>query len=181
MLYSHLLLMHRYASDDLLHAQHVMYRPAMTDAPSSEQVAAWRLLLETHARVVERVEAALAERGLPPLAWYDVLWALREAPGGRLRQTEIAHAVVMSRSGLSRLIDRIEEAGLLRRQAAPSDRRAVEVVLTPQGRAMLRRMWAVYGDGIARGFARSLDDPAALTRALEPVVAALRAEPQPAR
>jgi DNA-binding MarR family transcriptional regulator len=153
----------------------------MSDAPSPQQVGAWRLLLETQARVVERVEAALAERGLPPLAWYDVLLALREAPGRRLRQAEIAHAVVMSRSGLSRLIDRIEEAGLLRREACPSDRRAIEVVLTPQGRAMLRRMWAVYRDGIARGFARNLGDPAALAGALEPVVAALRAEPQPAR
>jgi DNA-binding MarR family transcriptional regulator len=69
----------------------------------------------------------------------------------------------------------------LRREACPSDRRAIEVVLTPQGRAMLRRMWAVYRDGIARGFARNLGDPAALAGALEPVVAALRAEPQPAR
>jgi hypothetical protein len=79
----------------------------VADAPSPEQIAAWRLLLETQARVVERVEAALAERGLPPLAWYDVLWALRESPGRRLRQSELARAVIMSRSGLSRLVDRI--------------------------------------------------------------------------
>ena len=153
----------------------------VADAPSPEHIAAWRLLIETQARVIERVEAALAERDLPPLAWYDVLWALREAPDRRLRQAQLAHAVVMSRSGLSRLVDRIEAAGLLRRQAAPSDRRGTEVVLTPEGRAMLRRMWAVYGDGIERGFARALGDPAALTAALEPVAAALRAEPQPAR
>jgi DNA-binding MarR family transcriptional regulator len=87
----------------------------------------------------------------------------------------------MSRSGLSRLVDRIEAAGLLRREAAPSDRRGTEVVLTEEGRAMLRRMWSVYGDGIARGFGRALGEPAALAEALEPVVAALRAEPQPAR
>lgn len=155
--------------------------PPVADAPTPEQITAWRLVFETQARVVERVEAALAERGLPPLAWYDVLWALREAPERRLRQSELANAVVMSRSGLSRLVDRIEAAGLLRREACPSDRRGTDVVLTNEGRAMLRRMWAVYGDGIARGFGRGLDDPEAVAEALAPVVAALRAEPQPAR
>jgi DNA-binding MarR family transcriptional regulator len=182
LLLAHLLLLHRHATESLLRVQHHCETiTRMADAPSPEHIEAWRLLLETQARVVERVEAGLAERGLPPLAWYDVLWALRESPGRRLRQSELAHAVVMSRSGLSRLVDRIEAAGLLRRQAAPSDRRGTEVVLTPEGRAMLRRMWAVYGDGIARGFAAALADPAALVHALEPVAAALRGEPQPAR
>jgi DNA-binding MarR family transcriptional regulator len=78
-------------------------------------------------------------------------------------------------------VDRIEAAGLLRREAASSDRRGTEVVLTPEGAAMLRRMWAVYGAGIARGFAAALPDPEALADALAPVVAALRAEPQPIR
>lgn len=153
----------------------------MAEAPSPAHIQAWRLLMESQALVVERVEASLAERGLPPLAWYDVLWAVREAPGRRLRQSRLADAVVMSRSGLSRLVDRIEAAGLLRREACPSDRRGADVVLTPEGRAMLRRMWAVYGDGIARGFAAAVPDPEALTEALAPVVAALRAAPQPAR
>ncbi|HEX2504021.1 MAG TPA: MarR family transcriptional regulator [Miltoncostaeaceae bacterium] len=153
----------------------------MAEVPSPEHIAAWRLLIETQARVVERVEAALAERGLPPLAWYDVLWALREAPGRRLRQAQLAHAVVMSRSGLSRLVDRIEAAGLLRREASPSDRRGTDVVLTDEGRDMLRRMWTVYGEGIERGFARALGDPAALTGALEPVAEALRTPGEPVR
>lgn len=149
----------------------------MAATPSAEHVRAWRLLIEAHARVVERVEAALAERELPPLAWYDVLWALREAPGRRLRQSQLAQAVVMSRSGLSRLVDRIEAAGLLRRESSPADRRGTDVVLTTDGSAMLRRMWAVYGEGVARGFAAEIGDPEALSGALEPVVAALRAEP----
>ncbi len=168
--------------DQTLHVQHHLCdHVAVADTPSPEQIAAWRLLIETQARVVERVEAALAERDLPPLAWYDVLWALREAPGRRLRQAQLAHAVVMSRSGLSRLVDRIEDAGLLRREDSSSDRRGTDVVLTDEGRAMLRRMWAVYGDGIARGFGAAVADPAALAAGLEPVVRALRADPQPAR
>jgi DNA-binding MarR family transcriptional regulator len=153
----------------------------VAETPSPEHIHAWRLLIEAQALVVERVEAALAEAGLPPLAWYDVLWAVREAPGRRLRQSRLADAVVMSRSGLSRLVDRIEAAGLLRREASSADRRGTEVVLTAEGRAMLRRMWAVYGDGIARGFAAGVPEPEALADALAPVVAALRAEPQPAR
>jgi DNA-binding MarR family transcriptional regulator len=182
MLPSHLLSSQRHHTPLSLHAQHRLCQALpVAEPPSQTHIDAWRLLLESQALVVERVEAALAERGLPPLAWYDVLWAVREAPGGRLRQSRIADAVVMSRSGLSRLVDRIEAAGLLRREAAPSDRRGTEVVLTDEGRAMLRRMWAVYGDGIARGFAATLPDPTALVEALAPVVASLRAAPQPVR
>jgi DNA-binding MarR family transcriptional regulator len=179
---SHLLFLQRQRIEQTLRAQQRLCEAvAVAETPSQAHVHAWRLLLESQALVVERVEAALAEHGLPPLAWYDVLWALREAPGRRLRQSRLADAVVMSRSGLSRLVDRIEAAGLLRREAAPSDRRGTEVLLTPEGAAMLRRMWAVYGDGIARGFAAALPEPEALADALAPVVAALRAEPQPIR
>ena len=153
----------------------------MAATPSPEHIRAWRLLIESQALVVERIEAALAEAELPPLAWYDVLWAVRETPGRRLRQSRLADAVVMSRSGLSRLVDRIEAAGLLRREASPSDRRGTEIVLTDEGRAMLRRMWAVYQDGISRGFAAAVPEPEALADALAPVVAALRAAPQPVR
>lgn len=153
----------------------------MAATPSPEHIRAWRLLIESQALVVERIEAALAEAELPPLAWYDVLWAVRETPGRRLRQSRLADAVVMSRSGLSRLVDRIEAAGLLRREASPSDRRGTEIVLTDEGRAMLRRMWAIYQDGIARGFAAAVPEPEALADALAPVVAALRAAPQPVR
>ena len=135
----------------------------MAATPSPEHIRAWRLLIESQALVVERLEAALAE-------------AER-----RLRQSRLADAVVMSRSGLSRLVDRVEAAGLLRREASPSDRRGTEIVLTEEGRAMLRRMWAVYQDGIARGFAAAVPEPEALADALAPVVAALRAAPQPVR
>ena len=136
----------------------------MAATPSPEHIRAWRLLIESQALVVERIEAALAEAELPPLAWYDVLWAVREVPGRRLRQSRLADAVVMSRS-----------------EASPSDRRGTEIVLTDEGRAMLRRMWAVYQDGIARGFAAAVPEPEALADALAPVVAALRAAPPPAR
>jgi DNA-binding MarR family transcriptional regulator len=105
---------------------------------------AWRALLNAHAAVVSRIEAALAAAGLPPLSWYDVLWALYRAPERRLRMGEVADGLTINRSTFTRLADRLERAGLLRREAHPTDRRGQVAVLTPAGRRMLRRMWPVY-------------------------------------
>jgi DNA-binding MarR family transcriptional regulator len=66
---------------------------------------------------------------------------------------ELAEAVVLSRTAIVRLVDRLEAAGLARREPVPEDRRGAYVVLTPQGRAMLKRMWPVYSAGIERLFA----------------------------
>jgi DNA-binding MarR family transcriptional regulator len=111
---------------------------------SDEHLRAWRGVLNVQSAVVSRVEAALAEAGLPPLAWYDVLWALRSAPRARLRMGALAGHVTISRGGLTKLVDRLEDAGLLVREACPTDRRGFDAVLTPEGRALLRRMWPVY-------------------------------------
>lgn len=111
---------------------------------------AWRALLNAHAAVRDDAEARLSGGGLPPLSWYDVLWALRRAPRRRLRMHALADAVVtISPSGLSRLVDRIEAAGLLVREPCPTDRRGYEAVLTAAGQAMLRRMWPVYAGALA--------------------------------
>ena len=74
----------------------------MTKDPKSH---AWAVLLTAHATLIERIETALAEAGLPPLGWYDVLWELEKAEGGKLRMYELAHRVVLSRSNLTRLAD----------------------------------------------------------------------------
>jgi DNA-binding MarR family transcriptional regulator len=117
---------------------------------------AWRAVLRTHAAVTDQVEHDLAEAELPPLAWYDVLWALRESPRGQLRMGELAEQVTISRGGLTKLVDRIEKAGLLERRACPTDRRGFDAVLTREGKAMLRRMWPVYGAALNRVFAAEL-------------------------
>jgi DNA-binding MarR family transcriptional regulator len=120
---------------------------------------AWRAFLNAHAALLRRIEEALAAAGLPPLSWYDALWPLYRAPERTLRMGELATEVVtISRSGLTRLVDRIEAAGLLRREASPTDRRGTEVVLTREGAAMLRRMWRVYAAEIQRGFADALTE-----------------------
>ena len=124
---------------------------------------AWRAFLNAHAALTRRVEDALASAGLPPLAWYDVLWPLYRSRERTLRMGELAASVVtISRSGLTRLVDRIEAAGLLQRQASANDRRGTEVVLTKEGAAMLRRMWPVYAAEIQRSFVDVLSEEEAV-------------------
>jgi DNA-binding MarR family transcriptional regulator len=132
-------------------------------APSAEkigeqQLRAWRAFLAAHSTMLRRISRDLEQAGLPPLTWYDVLAALRDAPDGQLRQVEIAERVLLSHSGLSRLIDRIEAAGLVERRECESDRRAFFVALTDDGREMLERMWPVYARGIAEDFLPALGD-----------------------
>jgi DNA-binding MarR family transcriptional regulator len=113
------------------------------------------VFLTAHATLIERIESALAAADLPPLAWYDVLWELEKADG-RLRMAELARRVVLSRSNLSRLADRLEEAGLAQRADAPEDGRGYDLVLTRAGRAMRRKMWPVYETQIQQVFASHL-------------------------
>ena len=148
----------------------------MPRRPDPERLTAWRLLLEAHAAVVDRLGRELeAECGLP-LTWYDVLLQLSSAPGGRLRMRDLARAVLLSRSGLTRLVDRMETAGMVDREAHPSDGRGANAVLTPAGRAALRRAAPVHLRGIDAHFARHLSDAdaAALGDVHSRVVAAER-------
>ena len=134
-----------------------------------EALGAWRALLNAHARMVGLLEQALAEAGLPPLAWYDVLWPLFRAPGRRLRMGALASEVTLSRTGLTRLVDRIEQAGLLRRQPVAEDRRGSYVALTREGARTLRQMWPVYEGVLEAAFAARVRNPRALRRALDEV------------
>ena len=133
----------------------------------------WRLFLTTHAILVERVEQDLANAGLPPLAWYDVLWALEEAPDRRLRLHELADAIVLRRSNLTRLVDRLEAVGLVCRKSCPSDRRGAFAEITEAGLAMRKQMWSVYAPSIAQYFAIHLSDTEVdvLTKVLERLLA----------
>ncbi|HZD38562.1 MAG TPA: MarR family transcriptional regulator [Actinomycetes bacterium] len=130
----------------------------MRNRPDAERLAAWRALLEAHAAVTDLLERELEqERGLP-LSKFEVLLELAEAPGGRMRMLELAQSVVLSKSGLSRLVDRMEEAELVRRERCPSDRRGYFAVLTERGRAVLRRAAPVHLSGIQEHFARHVAD-----------------------
>ena len=106
-------------------------------------------MLGAHAAVITQVEQALAAAGLPPLAWYDVLWAVRESPQRRARLGELAARLTISRGGMTKLVDRLEQAGLLRREPTPNDRRGAYAVLTAAGEATLKRMWPTYSAVLA--------------------------------
>ncbi len=120
---------------------------------SDDDLAAWRAFLNAHALITRRISRELNAADLPDLSWYDALWALYSQPEQRLQIHELADAVVLSATGMSRFVDRLESAGLVRRELVPSDRRAFHVVITDAGVAMLRSVWPIYERGIARYFA----------------------------
>jgi len=107
--------------------------------------------------VVARIEAELKQAGFPPLAWYDVLLSLKRGEGGRCTPREIEHEVLFEQYNLSRLLDRMEAEGLVRRIPYPGDRRRQLIEITEDGRALQRRMWAVYGPAISRHIGSKLD------------------------
>lgn len=135
-------------------------------ALSEQRLDAWRAVLNTHARVVGRVEAAFAAAALPPLAWYDVLWALQRAPGKRLRLSELAEHLTVSRGGASKLVDRLAAQRLLTREACESDARGRFAVITPAGTELLRRMWPVYRSVLDESFALDEAEATAIASAL---------------
>jgi DNA-binding MarR family transcriptional regulator len=142
---------------------------------NEEQLAAWRAFLRAHSTMLRRIGQDLEEAGLPPLTWYDVLAALRDAPEQRLRQVELAEQVLISNSGLSRLVDRVERAGLVVRAPCSDDRRSFHVTLTSAGAEMLERMWPVYARGIAEDFLPAFGtNPGEIRDALETVATSCR-------
>jgi DNA-binding MarR family transcriptional regulator len=133
-----------------------------------EHLAAWREFLRAHSAMLRRISRDLEDEGLPPLPWYDVLAALRDAPERRLRQVDLAERVMLSNSGVSRLVDRMEQDGLVQRVACPTDRRALNVQLTDQGAELLERMWPVYARGLAEDFLPALgSNPCEVRQVLE--------------
>lgn len=119
--------------------------------------SAWPAFLAARDTLISWIERKLAEAGLPELGWYDLLWALEQASDQRLRMHELADAAVIARSNLTRLVDRLEANGLVRRERVPSDRRGAWAVLTPEGTTLRARMWTVYGPAIEECFGAHLN------------------------
>jgi DNA-binding MarR family transcriptional regulator len=137
-----------------------------------ETLGAWRAFLNAHALATKRISRDLADAGLPDLSWYDVLWTLHRAEGRRMRIRELADAVVLSSTGMTRFVDRLQAAGLVRREAVPGDRRGAYAVITKEGSALLRRMWPIYARGIATYFGPAVHDADALRSALDGIAEA---------
>ena len=153
------------------------YHEAMTETLDSARLACWRAFINAHASVVTRIEEGLEVANQLPLTWYDVLVALTESPGGRLRMNDLARkVVVLSRSGVTRVVDRLEAEGLIQRERTAEDRRGAYAVLTDRGRAALDAARPVYAEGIVQHFTRFLSDEEVriMTDALERIDRAAR-------
>jgi DNA-binding MarR family transcriptional regulator len=123
---------------------------------SSRELSVWRTFLRAHATIVRRLERDLVAGHDLPLAWYEVLAQLVGQPGGRMRMTDLADRVLLSRSGLTRLVDRLALEGLVKRVACSSDARGTYTVLTADGRDRLRKAAPTHLRGIAEYVTRPL-------------------------
>ena len=123
-----------------------------------ERVGAWRGLLQAQAEVLRAIEADLRRTGAVPLAWYDVLLELNAAPDRRLRMTDLASRVVLSRTRVSRIVDDLVRAGLVERSPDPVDKRGAYATLTPEGRKAFKHAAPLYLDAIDRHFTTLLSD-----------------------
>jgi DNA-binding MarR family transcriptional regulator len=101
------------------------------------ETSLWRTFLGTHRQIVDRLADQMQSDHQLPLEWFDVLIHLADVPGKRLRQRELRDRLLLSESGVSRMLARMAEAGVLERRPADDDRRGVEVALTEAGEALL--------------------------------------------
>jgi DNA-binding MarR family transcriptional regulator len=131
---------------------------SMTAEITPQQIIVWRMLQRAQVQITRRLEAELlGAHDLAPAA-YDVLLQLSEAPGGRLRMNDLAERVLLSRSGLTRLIDRLQREGLVSREACASDARGLYAVLTVAGGQRLTEATPTYLRAIRRRFLDLLDE-----------------------
>jgi DNA-binding MarR family transcriptional regulator len=133
---------------------------------------AWRAVVTTHAAVIERIQRALAAADLPPLSWFEMLWAVKRSPTGRPRMSELAEWLTLSRGGITKLVDRLEEAGYLERVSCAEDRRGLQAELTPAGERMLEEMHTACAGEVERHLATlTTEELELVTAALEKVTA----------
>ena len=145
-----------------------MERPL--SSPPAEGLRAWRLFFESALALLDVLGAELEEETGIPMRWYDVLVQLEESPDG-IPMNALAERILYSKSGFTRVVDRMEEAGLVRRVRPGHDRRSILVVLTERGNETKERARRYHRDGIARHFSDHLSDAdvRALIRALQKV------------
>ena len=144
-------------------------------SPSPERLRAWRLFFESALALLDVLDAELEQAAGISQRWYDVLVHLEDSPHGT-PMNELADRILYSKSGFTRVVDRMEAAGLIQRVRPEDDRRTILVVLTETGTATLQRARRYHRDGVERHFAQHLTDTdvKALTRSLEKISAHAR-------
>lgn len=146
------------------------HRELLLSSPSAEGLRAWRLFFESALALVDVLDTELEQEAGIPLRWYDVLVQLEETPEG-IPMNALADRILYSKSGFTRVVDRMEEAELVRRVRPEHDRRSILVVLTKKGEETKELARRYHRDGIARHFSDHLSeaDVRALIRALQKV------------
>jgi DNA-binding MarR family transcriptional regulator len=119
--------------------------------PTFEVIAtAWARLIRANTRALGAIEGDIKRAGFPPLAWYDVLLELKRQPSGGLRPRDLEQHLLLEQHNVSRLIDRMEKQGLVKRQPHEEDGRAQLIAITPSGRELQRKIWPTYRAAIQR-------------------------------
>jgi DNA-binding MarR family transcriptional regulator len=126
------------------------------DADVDPHREAWIAIAQTHAAITGRLQEALTAAELPPLPWFEVLATLDRAPEQRLKMGELAEALVITRGGLTKLVDRLIKAGLLERTFCETDRRVSYATLLPAGVELLAEMRPVVRAELATAFTANL-------------------------
>lgn len=139
-------------------------------SPSPERLRAWRLYFESALALLDVLDAELERDAGIPLRWYDLLVHLEDEPRG-LRMNELAERILYSKGGFTRVVDRMEDAGLVRREQPENDRRSFLIILTDNGRKTMETARRHHRDAIEEHFSRHLSDTdiKALNRAFEKV------------
>jgi DNA-binding MarR family transcriptional regulator len=119
---------------------------------SREELGAWRGLLRVHTALTKELDAELMSEHDLPLSSYEVLLLLCDSPEGRMRMSELAEGALLSRSGLTRLVDRMEGDGLLRRVRCEDDQRGYFAEITDDGRELFARARRTHLDGVRERF-----------------------------
>ena len=129
-------------------------RPAADDVDPHRE--AWIAISQTHAAITGRLQEALTAAEMPPLPWFEVLATLDRAPELRLKMGDLAEALVITRGGLTKLVDRLIKAGLLERTFCETDRRVSYATLLPAGAELLEEMRPLVRAELASAFSASL-------------------------
>jgi DNA-binding MarR family transcriptional regulator len=126
--------------------------PSRRQAIDDTELGAWRAFIQTHARLLHRLDEELQAAHAISLAEYDALLQLANAPDRRLRMSALADRVLLSRSGITRLVDRLVADGMVERSACPTDARGSMAAITPLGVGRLRVASKTHLDGVRRYF-----------------------------
>lgn len=129
--------------------------PRSTGSPHGD---AWGALTRTHSAIVQRLQEALAAADFPPLPWYEVLATVADASEQRMKMGELAESLVITRGGLTKLVDRLIKAGLMERTFCDTDRRVSYATLLPAGRDLLDEMRPVVIAELRSAFSANLTD-----------------------